>query len=181
MAGHRITQEWMGAPVTTLADLLRPGLRAVVVGINPSPPSVAAGHYYQGILGRRFWARLRTAGVLGDAAPGLEDDALLAAGIGFTDVVKRPTARADGLGAAELRHGAALLRERLLEHRPGLVLFTYRRAADALLGARSGTGLLPRSGPGGADCFVMPGPYAPAAAVAPALEALRGLLGGAPA
>jgi hypothetical protein len=35
----------MGEKAETLADLLRPGLRAVVVGINPSPVSVAAGHY----------------------------------------------------------------------------------------------------------------------------------------
>ena len=38
----------MGNQVQTLADLFRHGLRAVVVGINPSPVSVAAGHYYQG-------------------------------------------------------------------------------------------------------------------------------------
>ncbi len=54
----------MGEQVTTLADLLRPGLRAVCVGINPSPVSVEAGHYYQGRLGQVFFARLREAGVL---------------------------------------------------------------------------------------------------------------------
>ena len=43
--GHRLTETWMGRETLTLADLLRPGLRAVVVGINPSPVSVAAGHY----------------------------------------------------------------------------------------------------------------------------------------
>ena len=36
----------MGEQVETLADVLRPGLRAVVIGINPSPVSVAAGHCY---------------------------------------------------------------------------------------------------------------------------------------
>lgn len=30
----------MGEPVATLEDLLRPGLRAVCIGINPSPVSV---------------------------------------------------------------------------------------------------------------------------------------------
>jgi hypothetical protein len=34
----------MGEEVETLADLLRDGLRAVAVGINPAPKSVAAGH-----------------------------------------------------------------------------------------------------------------------------------------
>ena len=42
--GHRVTVEWRGEEIETLADLLRPGLRAVVVGINPAPKSVAAGH-----------------------------------------------------------------------------------------------------------------------------------------
>jgi len=33
-------------------DLLRPSLRAVCVGINPAPKSVAAGHYYQRLFGK---------------------------------------------------------------------------------------------------------------------------------
>jgi hypothetical protein len=36
---HRVTADWMGEETFTLADLLRPALRAVVVGINPSPTS----------------------------------------------------------------------------------------------------------------------------------------------
>jgi hypothetical protein len=54
--GHRVTRDWRGRSVTTLEDLLRPGLLAVVVGINPAPASVATGHYYQGRAGRRLWA-----------------------------------------------------------------------------------------------------------------------------
>ena len=42
-AHHRVTMDWLGEQVETLADLLRPGLRAISVGINPSPVSVAAG------------------------------------------------------------------------------------------------------------------------------------------
>jgi len=47
-----------GQSVETLKELLKPGLRAVFVGINPSPKSVKHGHYYQGKLGKRFWNRL---------------------------------------------------------------------------------------------------------------------------
>jgi TDG/mug DNA glycosylase family protein len=68
--GHRVTEDWMGTPVETLEDLLRPGLRAVCVGINPAPDSVRAGHYYQGKLGQQFYGRLRRAGVLPRAAAG---------------------------------------------------------------------------------------------------------------
>lgn len=43
---HRVVGDWMDKRVETLEDLLRPGLRAVCVGINPAPVSVAAGHYF---------------------------------------------------------------------------------------------------------------------------------------
>jgi len=59
MPVNRVREKWMGEKVETLADLLRPGLRAVIVGINPSTVSVEAGHYYQGTLGKLLWKRLR--------------------------------------------------------------------------------------------------------------------------
>jgi hypothetical protein len=43
-----------GKQIETLKELLRPGLRFVVVGLNPACRSVAAGHYYQGRLGQLF-------------------------------------------------------------------------------------------------------------------------------
>ena len=43
-----------GRQTETLRELIAPGLRAVFVGLNPSPVSVAQGHYYQGRLGKRF-------------------------------------------------------------------------------------------------------------------------------
>ena len=55
---HRTTIVIDGVPTETLADL--PPLRGklLFVGLNPSPVSVAAGHYFQGRLGRTFWKRL---------------------------------------------------------------------------------------------------------------------------
>jgi TDG/mug DNA glycosylase family protein len=98
----------MGKKVETLADLLRPGLRAVVVGINPTPKSVAAGHYYQGALGQGFFARLARFGLLSDGE-GFEDDRAFAAGAGFTDMVKRPTPTAADLRPGELEHGRQIM------------------------------------------------------------------------
>jgi TDG/mug DNA glycosylase family protein len=163
----------MGERVTTLEDLLRPGLRAVCIGINPSVVSVEVGHYYQGRLGKRFLGRLRQAGVLPpDAEPGREDDAAFAAGIGFTDVVKRPTPRAHGLRPGELEHGAARLVPKLEEARPALLVFTYKQAADAVLPALRESAALRST-----STFRMPGPYAPAAEVASGLDDLRRALG----
>ena len=156
--GHRITATWMGEAVTTLADLLRPRSNMVIVGINPSPVSVAAGHYYQGKIGQRFYARLAQAGVIDLAAAGSADDAAYAAGIGFTDVVKRPTSRAHGLRPGELQHGRALLDEKLAALHVPRVLFTFKGGAQALLGTFEGHGLLADRTLAGAEVFVMPGP-----------------------
>jgi len=41
----------------------------LLVGINPAPPFVQAGHYYQGTIGRRLWRRLEGLGLLRDATP----------------------------------------------------------------------------------------------------------------
>src|SRR4051794_28870307 len=105
--------DWMGNQIDTLDDLLPVPVRAVCVGINPAPVSVAAGHYFQGRQGQRFFARLRQAGVLLDPRSDFEDDDAFACGIGFTDVVKRPTPSAKDVSSVELRHGADHLAAKL--------------------------------------------------------------------
>lgn len=175
-AHHRVTVDWLGEQVETLADLLRPELRAVCIGINPSPVSVTAGHYYQGQIGRRFWQRLQRGGVIEETGTGREDDAAFLAGIGFTDIVKRPTARADEITAAKFEKGRELLAEKLRRYRPGLLIFTFKKAATSLFGRFKGHGHRPELELGGAEVFVMPGPYERADRVAAALEELRSLL-----
>jgi TDG/mug DNA glycosylase family protein len=161
----------MSDMVTTLADLLRPGLRGVVVGINPSPVSVAAGHYYQGRLGRRFFAGLADAGVL-PPGDGYEDDRAYAAGLGFTDLVKRATPRAAGLPQEELLRGRVLLEERLRALEIPRLIFSFKKSATVLLGPFEGFGLIKRS-LFGADVFVMSGPMAPAEHRERAISELR--------
>jgi TDG/mug DNA glycosylase family protein len=171
-AGHRTTEEWIGEEVETLGDLLRPGLRAVVVGINPSPVSVAKGHYYQGRSGQRFFERLGRAGVLPDG-DGFEDDRAFAAGIGFTDVVKRPTPRETGLRPGEMDHGQRLLEAKLTSLAVPKILFTFKGAAKALLGPFDGHGLLAGRPLCGAEVFVMPGPMEQTDRVERALRQLQ--------
>ena len=102
---HHATIDVDGASVQTLADLPPLRDRLLFVGLNPSPVSVAAGHYHQGRLGRSFWRRLKTAGLIPPATE-LEwaDDALLAAGHGITDLLKVPTPRDEASDSA-LRAG----------------------------------------------------------------------------
>lgn len=89
--------------------------------------SVEAGHYYQGRLGQLFYARLREAGLLPTDTAGYEDDALFVRGVGFTDLVKRPTARAQELPPEEYEHGRAALVEKLTAAGAPLVIFTYKK------------------------------------------------------
>lgn len=154
----------MGAQIETLEDLLRPGLRAVCVGINPAPASVHAGHYYQGSLGQGFYERLRRAGLL-PRESGWEDDLAFENGIGFTDIVKRPTGKASEVRREEFEHGRELLRAKIETVAPGLVIFTFKKTADVLLGPIAGNGLIHGRQLAGAPIFVMPGPYAARAEV----------------
>ena len=148
----------MGSQVETLADLLPESPRAVCVGINPAPPSVAAGHYFQGRQGQRFYARLMQAGLIPPGSAGCEDDEAVAVGIGFTDVVKRATARSDEVPDSEMHYGVELLRARLNAVQPPVLIFPFKRAAVAVIGNFGGNGWLDRTW-AGADLFVMPGPY----------------------
>lgn len=157
--GHRTEVDWLGTTVMTLADLLRPGLRAVTVGINPAPASVEAGHYYQGRAGQIFFRRLNTVGLLPEG-PGFEDDRAFDAGIGFTDVVKRPTRGEADVTRQELECGKWLLQARLASAAAPLLIFVFKKAATTLIGSFDGHGLLPGAQQlYGARLFVMPGPY----------------------
>ncbi len=95
----------------TLPDLLAPGMRVLSIGLNPSLPSVAAGFYFANPR-NRFWKALNASRLLqAPVQPGPEAMSLLLEreGIGFTDVVKRPTRGVADLRAADYREGAPRL------------------------------------------------------------------------
>src|SRR5258708_35847377 len=108
MAGaHAISCEWMGTQVETLEDLLRPKLRAVCVGINPAPRSVAAGHYYQGRLGQQFFSRLRSAGVIAHNGGGGAGVGVRGGG-GFFVIGERPPAAVGEVRREQVGRGTDL-------------------------------------------------------------------------
>jgi TDG/mug DNA glycosylase family protein len=172
-----------GHHVETLTDLppLRNGL--LFVGLNPSPVSVEAGHYHQGQLGRTFWRRLMTAGILpADTPIESADDALVAAGHGITDLLKVPTARDEATDAA-LAAGVGPLWQKIAIWRPAAVVFIYKRAAETAAGRplTEPWGQLVGVALGGRPCFLMPGPYAPTEQVDAGLNLLRNLAASLPA
>ena len=106
----------------TLGDLLRPGLDIVFVGINPSSYSVRVGHYFANPR-NRFWAALNRSGLVSQELGPEQDNKLPEFGIGFTDVVKKPTPQASGLKAADFRLWAPVLREKLERYQPRIACF----------------------------------------------------------
>ena len=110
------------AGVETLTDYLEPGLDIVFVGLNPSSYSVRAGHYFANPR-NRFWAALNRSGLVAAELTPEQDGLLPRYGIGFTDVVKRPTPQAKGLTAADYRQGAPVLRDKLRHYQPRIACF----------------------------------------------------------
>jgi G:T/U-mismatch repair DNA glycosylase len=174
---HRTTIVVDGRSVTTLADIPPLRNRLLFVGLNPSPVSVEDGHYHQGRLGQSFWRRLITARILPPDTPiKTADDALLAAGHGITDLLKRPTAR-DTATPAELTAGVGPLWQKVAVWRPAAIVFVYKRAAEIAAGRPLSEkwGQLAGVALAGRPCFLMPGPYAPREEVDEGLNFIRNL------
>ena len=166
----------MGTRVLTLADVWPNQPRAMIVGLNPSPTSVEAGHYYQGQAGRRQLRRLVEIGLFAAPTGNWFEEVALAAGIGFTDVVKRPTVGEGTVTGAEIEHGSAVLRRKLEERAVPLIICVFRHPMKALIGSIPPAGLSERRTPWGAQVYRMPGPYASTARAANALSTLRALI-----
>lgn len=111
-----------------------------------------------------------------DTAIASADDALVAAGHGLTDLLKVPTPR-DEASDATLRAGVGPLWQKVAIWRPAAIVFVYKRAAE-IVAARplaEPWGQLAGVAMSGRPCFLMPGPYAPQAEVAAALNFVRNL------
>jgi TDG/mug DNA glycosylase family protein len=117
-------------PFTTLPDYLARGLDLVFIGINPGTYSVARGHYFARSTSR-FWPAFSASSLserireeLGLDTLGPEHDReLLRFGIGFTDVVKRPSSNAADLKPADFAKWAPQLLTRLRRYAPRVACF----------------------------------------------------------
>lgn len=108
--------------VPGIPDSVRPGLQILFIGYNPSLRSGEMGHNYAG-RGNRFWKLLFDAGLTERLMKPAEDRDLLSIGYGFTNIVARPTRRADEITAAEYAEGRMRLRELLSQIKPKIVCF----------------------------------------------------------
>jgi len=103
-----------------LPDLVRPGLRLLLVGINPGRHSGASGYHF-GNPRNHLWYALHESGLSPRLLKPRETDELLALGIGITNLVMRTTQGANNLTAEEYRAGADILRGKVAKLRPGVV------------------------------------------------------------
>lgn len=126
----------------TLPDYLRGDLPIVSIGLNPSLNSVKAGFYFS-TPSNRFWKALNASAWLDHALePGIGAVECLFEryAMGFTDVVKHPTAGAAQLRAAHYRRYAPELLEKLQHYQPAVAWFhgkvAYTQFLNYALGRR---------------------------------------------
>ena len=140
-----------------LGPIVRPGLRVLFVGVNPSLRSAEVGHHFAR-PGNRFWAALHDAGFTPRRLRPDEDALLPEFGLGVTNISFRPTRAAAELSPEELRAGARDLAATVVANAPRLVaivgLTAYRTAfgrRDAVMGLQSDV-------IGGRPVWVLPNP-----------------------
>jgi len=157
----------------TLPDVVGPGMRLLVVGLNPSIYSADIGVGY-GRPGNRFWPAALDCGlVTRDRDP---FHALRVHGVGMTDLVKRATSNASTVTSAEYRTGMARVQRLVRWLAPGAVCFV------GLTGWREAVDRRAKAGPqqeqiGGRPVYVMPSTSG--ANAHERLESLRAHLGAA--
>ncbi|GAA2183818.1 mismatch-specific DNA-glycosylase [Brooklawnia cerclae] len=144
-------------------DIVGDGMAMLIVGINPGLWSAAVGAHFAR-PGNRFWPALHEAGIVDrpvDPSEGLSEDDrdyLVGRGVGLTNLVDRPTVKADELDDAEVREGVVRLRGIVERYRPRVV-------AIAGIGAYRVGFARPRARPGeqpeplaGARVWALPNP-----------------------
>jgi TDG/mug DNA glycosylase family protein len=149
---HEASIEIEAIRARTLPDVVGPGMRVLVCGLNPSLYAADAGVGFAR-PGNRFWpAAIAAELVSADRDPW---HALRYHGIGFTDLVKRATVAAAELTTAEYRAGLARLERLASWLEPAVVAFVglagWRAAVDraAVAGPQERT-------VGGRPVYVMP-------------------------
>lgn len=160
----------------TLADLWPADeTKIVITGLNPAPPSVAAGHYYQGRNGKLMLNRVASAMFNPEFLQGEHlDDALVSQGIGFTDLVKSPTVGEKDVSEQQLVESLPEFERKLADRDVQLVISIYRHAGLRLLGRKKlvHPGIQDELTSWGARVFITPNPYGAAEQARPVYEEL---------
>jgi TDG/mug DNA glycosylase family protein len=146
-----------------LTDAIQPGVRLLLVGINPGVLSATSGHHFAGPT-NRFWGLLYASGIVPEPITHEDDVRLPQWGIGMTNLIARPSPGIDVLAPQEYIEGWKILEKKIERFRPRIVAFvgvTMYRALWKVLGHTKA----PEVRPGfqhatvhGARIFVLPNP-----------------------
>ncbi len=108
---------------STLPDYLVKDLSCLSVGLNPSIPSIEKGFYFANPR-NRFWPAFNQALVVGQKVTPAQEahvSLLKVHGLGFTDVVKRPSRMGKELRASDFKRDAPVLRNKIEKFKPRLI------------------------------------------------------------
>jgi len=165
-----------------LTDRIEPGVRVLLIGINPGVTSAFTGHHFAGPT-NRFWRLLFESGIVPEPVTHVDDVRLPQWGIGMTNLVARPSPGIDVLKPAEYIEGWRILEQKIAKYRPAIVAFvgvTMYRALWRVLGHTDAPDIKPgfqQATVHGARMFVLPNPSGRNAnfTYAEMLEAFRSL------
>jgi TDG/mug DNA glycosylase family protein len=154
----------MSSPATVadlrLQDRIRPGVRVLLVGINPGIRSAITGHHFAG-YSNRFWKLLNDSGLTPEPITYKDDDRLPEWNLGLTNLIARPTAGINDLRPGEYLESWKVLDRKIRRYRPQVVALVgvtlYRALLTVLPAAASVPGPLPIT-IHGARFFVLPNP-----------------------
>jgi double-stranded uracil-DNA glycosylase len=146
-----------------LTDRIEPGVRVLLVGINPGVRSAETGHHFAGPT-NRFWGLLYEAGVVPEPISHEDDVRLPEWGLGVTNLIARPSPGIDDLKPAEYLDGWTILERKIERFRPQIVAFvgvTMYRALWRVIGHADPPAIVPgfqKATVHGARLFVLPNP-----------------------
>tara|TARA_Y100001934_G_C11980893_1_gene598568 strand:- start:167 stop:679 length:513 start_codon:yes stop_codon:yes gene_type:complete len=138
--------------IRSLSDSVGSGLQVLIVGLNPSPYSADSGIPY-GRPGNRFWPAALASGLVTTDRD--VHHALSSHNLGFTDLVRRTTKRADEVSRGEFELGFGRV-SRLIEWlTPGIVCFVGLSAWRTVVNRKAVPGLQTQQ-IGSSQVYVMP-------------------------
>ncbi len=146
-----------------LTDRIQPGVRVLLVGINPGVRSAQTGHHFAG-PSNRFWKLLYESRLVPQPISFVDDVRLPEWGLGVTNLIARPSPGIDDLRSIEYLDGWQVLEKKIARYRPEIVAFvgvTLYRALYSVLGGESRPVVRPgfqHATVHGARIFVLPNP-----------------------
>jgi TDG/mug DNA glycosylase family protein len=161
-------EQLLAAHKKRVPDLVAKDLIVLFAGINPGLYTAAIGRHF-GRPGNRFWPALYGGGFTPRVFSPFESSRLLDLDYGITNVVARPTARADELTNEELRAGGKRLAAKVKRWRPTVVAFVGIGPYRIISGVKDARVGLQKDLFGGSYAWVLPNPsglnahYQPAA------------------